>query len=102
MLIAPDRTARIRAAVFRVHSNATATLPTGTVTGVFDAAYQEVLGVSSAEPSFLASAAELSGVARNTPVAITYQVLGMVDVAHTVREVQPDGGGMVRLLLRKG
>lgn len=92
---------RLNSAVVRGLSNATATLQTGQVSGIFDAAYQEILGVSSAEPSFLAAAADLAGVARNSAVSITYSVLGMVDVAHTVREIQPDGTGMVRLLLRK-
>lgn len=81
-------------------ANATATIAGQAVEGIFDAEYQEMLGVSVATPNFLASSASLAGIASKSALTITCASLGMTDVPYTVAEIQAEHGA-TRLMLRK-
>lgn len=92
--------ARVNAAVVSRLPNATATIASGAVDGFFEAAYQDVMGVVGAVPTFAASASALSGVVQNAALTIDCPPLGLVGAAYTVSEVHAEHG-MTRLFLRK-
>lgn len=91
---------RVNAAVLAKCANAIAAISGALVAGTFDAEYQEILGVSAARPSFVASAPTLSGVKNGTMLAINCASLGMVSVPFSVIEVHAEHG-MTRLFLRR-
>lgn len=91
---------RINAAVLSKVGNATASIAGEDVAGTFDAEYQEVLGLGTAQPAFAADAAALADVVRNTALTITCAPLGLVAAPYVVAEVQPEHG-ITRLLLRR-
>lgn len=65
--------------------------------GVFDATYADPLGMSSASPSIVCLDADVSALAVDTSVNI---VRNSVTTAYLVREKQPDGVGLTRLILQ--
>lgn len=73
-------------------ANVDATIGGATVRGIFDDAYQDLLGISGSSPAMLCASADVSAVAQGAAVTIN-------SVAYTVSSVQPDGAGMTRLLL---
>lgn len=93
--------ARINAAVVKHLANATADIGGGVVVdGTYDAEYQEVLGVSAAQPAFLGAFTAMSALGRGSAVAISCSALSMVAVPYTVAELHQEHG-MTRLLLRR-
>lgn len=71
-----------------------ATIGAATVPLIFDLAYLDALGiVSAAQPVALAASADVSAVSVGTTVTVR-------SVAYTVAEIQPDGAGMTRLMLK--
>lgn len=70
------------------------------VDGVFDAAYRREdageAGVSTAEPALFARLADLPSDPRTDAPTLTIR-----GVAYTVREVEPDGDGGIRLFLQE-
>ena len=70
------------------------------VTGIFDSGYQATqlgldVGVEGARYAFTCAAAAV-------PTAAQGQTLTIGAVVYTIRSVQPDGTGLVLLLLHKG
>lgn len=65
--------------------------------GVFDAYYADPLGMSNASPSITCTDAAVSALALDTTVAI---VKAGVSTSYKVREKQPDGLGITRLILQ--
>ena len=92
--------ARVNVAVMSRLPNATATIAGGAVDGVFEAAYQDVMGVVGTTPTFVASASVLSGVAQNAALTIDCPPLGLAGATYTVSEAHAEHG-MTRLFLRK-
>lgn len=84
--------ASINAASLSALANATAQVSGVSVCGMFDAAYIAPLGMSNSGPTFTALASSLADVAAGDSLSIA-------GTAYTVREVQPDGRGMVALVL---
>jgi hypothetical protein len=71
-----------------------ATLGAATVPVIFDAAFADVLGIVAAtQPVALGTTADLSAAAVGGTITINA-------VAYTVAEIQPDGTGMTRLVLK--
>jgi hypothetical protein len=91
---------RINAVALSRLGNATASIAGGDVAGTFDAEYQEVLGLGTAQPAFAGDAAALADVVRNTALTITCAPLGLVAAPYIVAEVQQEHG-ITRLLLRR-
>lgn len=92
--------ARVNAVVSAKCANATAAISGTTVAGTFDAEYQEILGVSAARPTFVATTSALDGVKNGAALAIDCTSLGMVAAPFTVNEVHAEHG-MTRLYLRR-
>lgn len=92
---------RLNAVALWKLSNATATIDGQAVNGVFDAEYQEILGVSTARPTFAASSELLAGVVPGTALAIACPSLSLVAASFTVTELHQEHG-VLRLWLRKG
>jgi len=69
-----------------------------TINGVFEDEYVEInsgdVGVEGSGPKFICAAADVSGVKQGDALVIN-------SVSYTVSEVQPDGAGVVELVLRK-
>ena len=63
------------------------------VIGIFEDRYVEVSGVESVKPTFTCSAAEVTGIAHGSTITINALV-------YTVKGVQPDGTGVVLLVLQ--
>lgn len=91
---------RLNAVALAKFANATATISGAVVEGTFDAEYQEVLGMSAAKPTFIASAQALAGAYSNTALTIDCAALNMAGVPYTVAEMNNEHG-MKRLWLRK-
>ncbi len=71
-----------------------ATIGATTVPGIFDDAYQDVLGiVPGSQMIFLCATASVASVAVGDSVTID-------STAYRIAEIQPDGTGMTRLLLK--
>lgn len=63
-------------------------------TGIFDKAFSDVLGiVAGTSPTFLVAAAAV-------PAAAVGDTVTIAAVAYTIAEIQPDGTGMTRLILK--
>ena len=86
--------ASINAASLSALANATAQVSGVSVGGLFDAFYTAPLGMSNSGPTFTALASSLADVAAGDSLTIA-------STAYSVREVQPDGRGMVALVLEK-
>ncbi len=72
-----------------------ATLGGATVRGIFDNGYQDVLGiVSGTQPVFTLATTDVGSAAVGDTITIS-------SVAYTIAEIQPDGTGMTRLMLRE-
>lgn len=92
---------RLNAACQAHLANCTATFVGGEpLGGIFDAEYQEILGVSAARPTFVAITSALDGVKNGAALAIDCTSLGMVASPFTVIEVHAEHG-MTRLYLRR-
>ena len=65
--------------------------------GVFDAFYADPLGMSNSSPSIVCVESAVSALVVDTAVNI---VKSGVTKAYTVREQQPDGLGITRLILQ--
>ena len=93
---------RMNASCLAHLANSTGTFVGGDpIGGIFDAEYQEILGVSAARPTFVAIASALDGVKNGAALTIDCASLGMVAAPYTVNEVHAEHG-MTRLFLRKG
>lgn len=62
------------------------------VTGIFDRGYAEVAGMGTTEPTFVCPAAEAAGVEQDS------ELVNGSDT-YSVRSVEPDGSGLVRMTL---
>lgn len=65
-------------------------------TGVYTAAYRDALGVVSAAPRFTCHDDDLDDLVPGDSLTVTYRGIA---TAYVVREVQPDGAGMLVLVL---
>ncbi len=75
-------------------ANVDATISASTVSGVFDDGYAEAFGLSAgSKPTFLCNAADLPSITLGT----TEITINAVD--YTIVEQQPDGMGLVTLML---
>lgn len=77
-------------------SNASLLWSTATIPGVFDNAYADLLGMSNSAPNFVCGSASVAAMAAGASVSV---VKNGVTTAYTVREIQPDGNGLTRLVL---
>lgn len=82
----------LNAATVAAIGNATLTWGAYSAGGVFDAAYQDTLGLGNAAPQFRALSSALPGIAAGQAVSVGV-------TAYTVREVRPDGTGLLTLIL---
>ena len=73
-------------------ANATLTWGAYTAAGIFDRSYADRLGLVSRETRFVALASALPAIAQGASVTVG-------GVAYTVRAVEPDGTGMLALVL---
>lgn len=90
---------RLNAAALAKLANCTATVGGGAaISGIFDAAYLDALGMSGSKPSLSCASADVSTAAQGTAVVVTYKA---VVTNYTVCGIQPDGTGMTRLLLQE-
>lgn len=71
-----------------------ATLDGVAVTGIFDSAYVDVLGIASRSPMFTLPTA-------NTTATTQASVLVAAGITYRVTSVQPDGTGVTTLLLER-
>lgn len=75
-------------------ANASATLGGGTVSGIFDAAFLDTFGiVANTSPALLIKSTDIGTAAVGSNV-----VIGAT--TYTIAEIQPDGTGMTRLMLK--
>ncbi|MDI6748247.1 MAG: hypothetical protein QMD17_14005 [Rhodocyclaceae bacterium] len=92
---------RLNSAVVKHLANAVALLAGGeTVYGTFDSDYQDVLGQSSSQPTFIADAQALSALVRGDVVLISCASLNLAHVGFSVTELHPEHG-LQRLMLRR-
>jgi hypothetical protein len=82
----------INAAALSALGNATALVSGVAVGGMFDALYASPLGMSNSAPTFTALASDLDAVVSGDSIVIS-------GTTYTVREIQPDGRGMIALVL---
>lgn len=75
-------------------ANCTATVGGSAVSGIFDDAYLDPLGMSGSQPALLCADADVSTAVHGTAVVVN-------SVSYTVASIQPDGTGMTRLLLQE-
>lgn len=85
---------RVNTAAMAHLSNVTATVGGVSVSGIFDDAYLDPLGIAGSQPSLLCASADVSGAAQGSAVVVNA-------VSYTVGSIQPDGTGMTRLLLQE-
>lgn len=71
----------------------TATYNAADVVGIFEDRYVEVNGVETVKPTFACAEAEVAGVAHNDTITINALV-------YTVKGTQPDGTGVILLILQ--
>ena len=64
--------------------------------GVFSAAYRDALGMVASGPRFTCHDDDLDTLAAGDSLTVTYRGSATV---YTIREVQPDGTGMLTLIL---
>ena len=88
----------INAATTGALANATATWGAYTAAGIYAREYSDDLGIGNRQPTFMALASALPGIAQGAIVSIAYQ---SATLAHTVRGIEPDGTGMIRLILER-
>lgn len=65
-------------------------------TGVFSNTYLDSMGMSNSQPSFQAVSDDLPDIAAGESVSVTY---GETVTDYTVRAVEADGTGLIRLVL---
>lgn len=87
-----DFTADIRAMM--VDFGSAATVGGVGVTGIFDAAYSDELGIAGTGPALRVPTADVPAVAQGTAVAIGA-------ASYTVSSVEPDGTGVTLLRLQE-
>jgi len=68
--------------------------------GIFDRAYAEVFGMQTVEPMFTMSEAAATAIGADEDSVLIVPVGQMGAGTYTVRELHPDGTGIVILLLR--
>lgn len=88
----------IAAAVTSALANATMTWVGGSARVVYDDRYADPLGIASSAPAVQCVSASAATLAQGATVSVTPDRTATA-VAYTVREIQADGRGMVRLLL---
>lgn len=82
-------------AFFNTDEHATAATYEGsTVNGVFDREYSAVLGLEANTPTFTCDESDVSDIAHGDTITID-------GTDYTVREIQPDGTGVVVLVLEE-
>lgn len=84
----------ISKSILGVFANATAYWQGAPLMCVFDAAYAETLGMSNARPAISCATDEIVGMEAGQGLLID-------EVGYTVRELQPDGMGVTRVILEK-
>lgn len=67
-----------------------------TLAGVFDNVYADTLGMSNSAPNFVCGSVAVEDMLTGDAVSV---VKNSVTTAYTVREIQPDGRGLTRLVL---
>lgn len=77
-------------------SNANLVWVAVTIAGVFDNVYADTLGMSNSAPNFVCGSASVAAMAQGAAVSV---VKNGATTAYTVREIQPDGNGLTRLVL---
>lgn len=82
----------VNAAACAALANATLTWGALTADGVLDRSYADPLGLVSRSTRFVTLAAALPSIAQGASVSVA-------GIAYTVRNVEPDGSGVVSLLL---
>lgn len=88
----------INSAVIGGLANAAAAWTGGSARAIYDARYADPLGIASSAPTLQGAEADFASLAIGAAVTVTPDRTA-VAVVHTVREIQPDGRGWVRLLL---
>lgn len=82
-------------APFLLDFGVVATLASGaSVTGIFDAAGVDILTAASVGPQFMAKTSDIGSLAYGATLTIS-------SVSYTVRQNDPDGTGMSRLILER-
>lgn len=64
------------------------------VTGIFDASSIDILTAASVGPVFLTPSSGISALVYGSPITIN-------SLAYVVRQIEPDGTGMTRLVLER-
>ena len=75
-------------------ANAVATIGAAQVEGIFDSQYADVLGISGTTPVFECIASSVALVVQGDAVVIA-------GINYTVSHLEPDGTGMMRLVLQE-
>lgn len=96
MVAATAREDRLNRACVRHHGNAVLVFAVGggQVSGIFDAAYADPLGMENTRPRLLCAAADV-------PSGAVGQTASIGAEAFTVRAIEPDGTGMAALILER-
>lgn len=93
--------ARINSGVMAKLSNATAIIGGVRVEGVFDARYDDPLGIAGVHPAFVSAAPAVVAASNRAAIVVTCETLGVVAAPYVVIERQPEHG-LMRLLLERG
>lgn len=72
----------------------TAVYSAATIKGIFDHAYIDPLDIMSEAPAFTCRSSDVSGVAKNDAITVG-------GVSYKVKTPQPDGTGLITLILEK-
>lgn len=91
-MTAPTQDSAASVAILSALANTTATFGATTFDVVFDNAFADPLGIASSQPSCLADDADVTGVSQGSSLTVNA-------TSYTVRELQPDGLGLTRLIL---
>lgn len=84
----------VNAALMGALANVTATVGGVSVTGIFDAAYQDALGITGSAPALLCASADVAAAVEGTAVVVG-------STSYTVTTAEPDGTGLTRLRLQE-
>jgi hypothetical protein len=78
---------------FFVDHAASATWEAATIRGIFDRTYAEAFGIIGGNsPRFICAASDVAGAATGDEITIA-------ETVYTIAEIQPDGTGLVQLIL---
>lgn len=91
--------ASLNTAVIGAIGNAAFAWGTATVTGVFEARYQDSLGLANAAPRLRVLSTAVPGIAPGANLTLTYPP--GVATAYVVRALEADGTGLVDLILER-